>query len=166
MEARQIGSEITKHFESCHLTSYILKGEKWATIGWGKAIPLHDHPKTITQAEADALFEQTFAHKEECLRHEVPAAVLDKLSAGERAALLSFRYNMKDGVWLHPKCNTRLALVRGDMKQFWMWHGKWINGEAGPLNGLRRRRRVENEIGHGKPLAEIKKANWHVEEYK
>lgn len=165
IEAHNIASVVTKHFEGCHLTSYILPGETWATIGWGKAIPLSQHPKTITQAEADQLFQDTLSAKSQRLRHEIPAVVLAGLSAECLAALLSFRYNMKDQVWLNPKCNTRLALVRGDMKQFWIWHGKWINGEKGPLPGLKRRRRVENELGNGKTLDQIKKANWYQGKY-
>ncbi|MBX9686370.1 MAG: hypothetical protein K2X27_06680 [Candidatus Obscuribacterales bacterium] len=159
--ARRIGKDVCKHFEGCHLVSYILKGETWATIGWGTAIPLSQHPRKITQAEADQMFDTAFARKEACLRKEIPAAVLDKLSASALGALLSFRYNMKDQVWLSPKCNTRLSLAQGNMTGFWIWHSKWVNGEAGPLAGLKRRRKVEKDLASGVTLESIKKANWY-----
>lgn len=165
-EARKIATEVIQHFEGCHLTSYILKGETWATIGWGEAIPLAKHPLTITQAEANSRFQAVLKRKEEALRKEIPASVLDKLTASQLAGLLSWRYNVKDSAWLNPKCNTRLALKLGNMRQFVMWHAKWINGEAGPLNGLKRRRHVERDLIEGKSLDEIKKANWHIALYK
>lgn len=162
IEARKIATEVIQHFEGCHLTSYVLKGETWATIGWGEAIPLSQHPKTITQKEADERFQKVLQRKELALRSEIPPTVLDKLTASQLAGLLCWRYNVKDSVWLNPKCNTRLALKMGNMRQFLMWHSKWINGEAGPLNGLKRRRHVERDLIEGKSLAEIKKAGWYV----
>jgi len=159
--ARLIATPVIKHFESCHLKSYIFKKETWATIGWGKAIPLSQHPKTITQAEADRLFEETLLVKQRALQKEIPAAVLDKLSVGQLAGILSFRYNVKDSTWLDPRSNTRKELVKGNIKGFIAWHAKWINGEAGPLNGLKRRRRVERELLNGANLQAITAANWY-----
>lgn len=160
-EAEKIALEVIKHFEGCHLTSYVLKGETWATVGWGCAIPLSKHPMTITQAQADQMLADTVARKMNCLRHEIPETVLNKLYVGELAGIISFRYNMKDQVWLAPACNTRLALVKGNMTAFWLWMQKWVNGEAGPLPGLKRRRKVEKNLGSGVTLEQIKKANWY-----
>lgn len=159
--ARVIAVEVIKHFEGCRLTSYVLKGETWATIGWGKAIPMAQHPKTITQAEADKLLAETVLHKQGALMREIPATVLEKLTVGELVCILVFRYNVKDQVWLSPKCTTRQALVRGDMKTFIVKHGTWINGDGGPLAGLKRRRRVERDLAEGKTLDSVKKANWY-----
>lgn len=163
--ARIIAKQGVKHFEGCHLTSYILKGETWATLGWGEAIPLAQHPKTITQAEADARFEKVFARKEAQLRSEIPAAVLDKQTVGFLAGLLMFRYNVKDSTWLANKPgegNTRKALIAGDIAKFKRMHLTWVRGASGPLPGLQRRRKVEGDLMNGITLDTIKKANWYI----
>ncbi|MBX9568598.1 MAG: hypothetical protein K2X77_06860 [Candidatus Obscuribacterales bacterium] len=166
-EVRKIAAEVVKHFEGCHLTSYVLEDESWATLGWGEAIPLTQHPKTISQAEADSRFNKVLLRKETQLRNEIPAAVLDQLTVSQLAGLLSWRYNVKDSAWLDVRCNTRKALVRGNMRQFVMWHGKWVHGNGGKkLNGLRRRRHIERDLVEGKTLSDIKKANWHIPLYK
>lgn len=160
--ARPIATEGIKQFEGCHLTSYVFPGESWATIGWGKAIPLSQHPKKITQQEADRLFDETLRGKESALRHEIPQAVLEKLTVGGLAGILMFRYNVKDSAWLDVKCNTRKVLVAGDIKNFWKHHRLWVHGEGGKvLGGLKRRRRVENEIGNDIPISAIKEASWY-----
>lgn len=164
-EARAIAKSVVRHFEGEKLTSYVLKGESWATISVGVAIPLKQHPKTITQAESDKLFDSAMKRKEAQLRAEIPAAVIDKLTAGQLACALSFRYNVKDSAWLSASCSTRKNLVDGNYERFLTMHALWVNGEAGPLAGLKRRRRVEREIGQGKPLAEIKAANWYQGQY-
>lgn len=162
---KDIARQVIKHFEGCHLTSYVLKGESWATLGWGEAIPLTQHPKTITQAEADQRFEATLQRKENQLRSEIPPSVLAKMSALQIAGVLSFRYNVKDDVWLNAHCNTRKALVIGNLRQFVYWHAKWINGQAGPLPGLKRRRRVERELLNNTPLEKIRAENWYQGDY-
>lgn len=167
--ARKTATEVIKNFEGCRLKSYVLKladgrYENWATIGWGKAIPLSEHPKTITQAEADALLESTVNAKEAALRKEIPAAVLDALTDGEYAGVLSFRYNVKDSSWLSAQCNTRKALVAGDIAKFKRMHLTWNKGSGVVLAGLKRRRRVENEImvKGCEHLAVIRKAKWYA----
>lgn len=164
-EARAIAKVIVRHFEGDKLTSYVLPGEGWATISVGVAIPIKQHPKTITQAESDKMYDAAFKRKEAQLRKEIPTTVLDKLTAGQLACVLSFRYNVKDSAWLSANCNTRKNLVDGNFEKFLAMHGLWVSGEAGPLAGLKRRRRVEREIGQGKPLAEIKAANWYQGQY-
>lgn len=159
--ARPIAKEMVRHFEGESLKSYVLKGETWATISAGVAIPLSQHPKTITQADSDILFDRAFKRKEAQLRKEIPAAVLEKLTVGQLACVMSFRYNVKDSAWLDPDCRTRKYLVAGQFDKFLVMHALWINGEAGPLPGLKRRRRVEREVGQNKPLSDIKKANWY-----
>jgi GH24 family phage-related lysozyme (muramidase) len=163
--ARQIGQEACKHFEARHLESYVLNGEKWATIGWGEAIPLIQHPKKITQKQADARFQAVWMRKEAALRAEIPAAVLEKLTIGQLAGIMCFRYNMKDSAWLNKTCNTRKFLVMGDIPKFIAMHSRWINGEAGPLQGLKRRRHVERDLMQGKPLTQIVAAGWYESLY-
>lgn len=165
-EARTIAKEVITHFEGRHLKSYIVKGEKWATIGIGEAIPMSQHPKIISDVECDRRFAAVFARKETALRREIPAAVLDKLTVGQLVCVLVFRYNVKDASWLDPACRTRKYLVAGQFDKFLIMHALWINGEAGPMNGLKRRRHVERDLGKGKALADIKKANWYMELYK
>lgn len=161
IQARAIAKEVITHFEGRHLNSYVVKGETWATIGIGCAIPMAQHPKKITDAECDRMFANMLARKEAQLRKEIPSAVLDSLTVGELACALIFRYNTKDSAWLDPNCRTRKYLVAGQFAKFLTMHSLWINGEAGPLGGLKRRRRVERELAQGKPLADIKKANWY-----
>jgi len=64
MKASSNGVALIHHFEGCHLESYVIPGESWATIGWGHAIPLVQHPRTITLAQADAFFAEDLAKRE------------------------------------------------------------------------------------------------------
>lgn len=119
---------------------------------------------TITQEQADELFLQALSKKSAALRKEIPAAVLNQLTANQLAAIISFRYNLKDSSWLSPSCRTRLALVNGKLDEFKWMHGKWINGEAGPLPGLKRRRKVERILLDNGSLESIKAVNWFASE--
>jgi len=165
-EAREIAKEVIKHFEGCHLKSYVLPGETWATIGWGCAIPLKQHPRFITQEDADKMLDTMLDHKIVCIHKEVAPQILDSLPPKVRAGIYSFRYNVKDSAWLMPTCRTRAALVKGDIKAFALLMLLWDKGEKGPLPGLKRRRRVENELVGSKSLREIKAKNWYQAEYK
>lgn len=162
VEARKIAKPVIQHFENLRLKSYVIPKETWATVGWGVAIPMSQHPRTITRAEADRMFDEAFARKEKQLRKEIPEAVLDKLTINQLAALLSFRYNMMDSNWLSPLCNTRKSLIAGNWRQFLLLHAKWINGNAGPMPGLKRRRKVERDLLDNKSLESIKAANWYM----
>lgn len=149
------------HFEGCHLTSYVLPGESWATIGWGNAIPLEQHPKTITQAEADKRFRDAMNIRIQKIPSEIGTAVWDRLTHGQKVSYLMFRYNVKDGAWLSSK--TRKALMLGNLKQYRDMAFTWCHDDRGMrLAGLFRRRQCERFLWDGGTIAQLKAKNWFI----
>lgn len=168
-EARKIAGIAIKHFEGCGLVSYVKFGESWATIGYGCAIPLSEHPKKINQAQADQMFERMLDHKIKQLQSEIPLKVLDALPATALGGIIAFRYNVKDNAWLSPSCNTRKLLIKGDLKGFMAMHQLWCHGEKNQiLKGLKRRRRVEGELMQGIPIEHLQAFKFyaHYPEYR
>lgn len=52
------GKDLIKSFESCSLTAYMMKGEKYYTIGYGHVIyPGDNTPHKISKKKADSLFD-------------------------------------------------------------------------------------------------------------
>ena len=163
LQAREIARKVILHFEGERLDSYVLSGERWATIGVGVAIPLSQHPRKITKEQSEKMFNDALARKEKQLKQEIPKKILDTFNANALAGLLSWRYNVKDSLWLSSTCRTRLVLARGHINEFLHWHEKWIYAEKRdkPLAGLVRRRKVEHDLMVGKGLEDIKKVNWY-----
>lgn len=164
MTHQEVAREIAMHFEGCHLISYVLKGETWATVGWGRAIAMSMHPMHITQAQADAFLLEDIARKDKDLDREIMPNVLKKLTPLQRGAILSFRYNVKPSAWL-PSTSRKL-LNAGDIKGFTKRLKLWNQGEAGPLPGLMRRRKCERFLLLGGSLEDLKKKNWFMNDYK
>lgn len=53
------GKKLIKSFESCSLTTYTMKGERYPTIGWGHVIyPGDKTPNKISQKRADKIFDE------------------------------------------------------------------------------------------------------------
>lgn len=149
------------HFEGCHLTSYVLPGEKWATVGWGNAIPIEQHPLTITQSEADKRLRDALNVRIQKIPSEIGTAVWNKLTHGQKVSYLMFRYNCKDGAWLSSK--TRKALMMGDLKLYRNMARTWCHDDRGMrLAGLFRRRECECFLWDGGTIEQLKARNWFM----
>lgn len=140
--------DLIKHFEGCRLTSYVLPNETWATIGWGNAIPMSEHPKTITQKEADDLFLKTVQSRVPVVRSLINDKVESSLTPLQKAAILSFNYNTKPQSF---KTSTFLKLLNsGDIKGASNQLPRWVRGEGNKvLPGLVRRRKCEKFLMDG-----------------
>jgi len=97
-EIPQIGIDLIKEFEGCHLNAYPdpLSGGLPITIGWGSTRKKSGLPfllsDKITQSEADELL------IDEIKQHFLPSLrkipYWNEMSSGKKGALLSFAYNL------------------------------------------------------------------------
>lgn len=135
------GKAIIQRNESCKLTAYPdpgTGGKPW-TIGWGTTV-IDGRPvrpgETITQAQADALFEADLAR----FAKEVEAAIGDAPTTQEQFdALVSFHYNTGK---IASATLTRKHKAR-DYEAAAAEFGKWVFAGGKKLNGLVRRRAEE-----------------------
>ncbi|MDX2107099.1 MAG: lysozyme [Candidatus Melainabacteria bacterium] len=158
MTARQIAEELIKHFEGCKLNSYVLKNETWATIGWGHAIPMKEHPKKITQAEADALLNSDINVREVDLKKQLGATMYSKLSDNQLGATLSFKYNCRPSSF--AKSTFLKFMKSGKFVEAGNELPKWTKGSGVVLPGLVRRRKCEKFIFEGRTIAALKAKKW------
>lgn len=151
---------LIEHFEGRHLTSYVLKGETWATIGVGTAIPLEQHPLTITNEEANRRFYRALDLRIAAIPFEIGSAVFNSLTDSQKISYLSFRYNAKPSAW--KPSNTRKLLAAGNLKGYRDMALRWVNGEAGRLPGLVRRRKCETFLWDGGTVEQLKAKNFFI----
>lgn len=153
------GIRMIKHFEGCFLESYVLaadKGEQ-ATIGWGEAIPLSKHPMKITQEEADRRLMNLLALKSAWLNKIIPESASSKLTNSQKAALLSFAYNIKVTRFIGSRSYELLRA--GKIKEASVRLKLYNNGG---LSGLVRRRNCEYYLLNGGDFARLEKRGFVV----
>ena len=150
MKISSAGEALIKSFESCRLTAY-RDGGGVLTIGWGHTGDEVVPGLTITQSQADALFDDDIARFE----RGVAALVTVPLTQGQFDALVSFSYN----VGLDQDEDTKAeglgdsTLLRklnaedyaGACAEF----PKWNKDNGKVVNGLIRRRKAEAELFSG-----------------
>jgi GH24 family phage-related lysozyme (muramidase) len=147
-----------KEFEGCKLEAYPdpeTGGEPW-TIGWGTTTYATGKPvkqgDVITQAVADALL---FARLEEdCVRIAGRVAGWDRLNLNQRAALLSFSYNVGPNWFGGQGFDTiTKALREGRLADVPAAMMLYVN-QGGPSEaGLRRRRKAEGALWNAGPAS-------------
>lgn len=99
---------IIKSYEGCRLTAYILPNESNYTIGWGHSDPSIYAGQTITQEEADALFEEDIKIFEDAVNGYNTKYKLN-LTQSQFDALISITYNF-GAYWVeYYKDSWRLA---------------------------------------------------------
>lgn len=113
-----LAETIIKKFEGCKLTAYLDQGNV-PTIGYGATGPDIHIGLSWTQAQADARLESDLSHVEAALTPLVHVT----LTEGQRAALLSFAFNL--GIHALTTSNL-LHLVNssdtnGAAKEFLRW---------------------------------------------
>lgn len=139
--------ELIKKYEGCELKAYKCSGGKW-TIGYGNTSLLRDKSDaecknyTITQAQAEELFEEDYNHHRELLE-KVIIHILDTLTENQIGALTSFVFNFGIGAF---EKSTLLKVIRKNPnnrnaieKEF----RKWVYAGGKKLDGLIKRRRDE-----------------------
>jgi lysozyme len=139
-EKELIGGE-----EGCRLTVYRDSGGAW-TIGWGHLVKAgekfypYGNVRTITQAEADAIFEADTA----IAKAAVDNAVKVPITPNQRAALTSLAFNIGSGAFaastLVRKLNARD--IKGAADAFL----SWVNDNGVRVPGLVARRNRERAI--------------------
>lgn len=138
------GAELIKSFEDCRLTAYRDGGGVW-TIGWGHTGPEVQRGLTITQGEADALFDADTAQFE----RDVNSLLKVEVTQNQFDALISFAYNCGADIDADTRAeglgdSTLLKLLNagnidGAKNEFRKWNKD--NGKVVP--GLTRRRAAE-----------------------
>lgn len=143
--------DLIKRFEGCHLKAYpdpITGGEPW-TIGWGSTKTPDGHPikpgMIISQEEADRYL---YSDLERC--HTILASSIPNwgnLRETQKAALLSFAYNVGPHFYGHPNFITISKVLRDKEydkvpKALELYRNPGTAAEA----GLLRRRRAEGEL--------------------
>lgn len=145
-KGRQInraGEQLIQSFEGCELEAYRdIAGIP--TIGWGHTGPDVQMGNTITQAEADRLFDEDTDRFEAAVDKHTGGVATDN----QFAALVSFAYNVgaealkgSTLLRLHNEGNYSAAA-----DQFARWNKARVNGKLTPVKGLTRRRLAEAEL--------------------
>jgi GH24 family phage-related lysozyme (muramidase) len=166
--ARPTALELIKHFEGCCLHSYVVSykdthghviAENQATIGWGHAIPLAQHPISITQEQADKWLLEIVAQREQFLAQHIKPEALSKMSAGQIAASVSFAYNAIPHYFL---ASHFLSLLNeSNFEDAGSELLKWVHGDHGVvLPGLVARRRSELFIFNGNQINALRLLNF------
>ena len=141
-KGRQInraGEQLIQAFEGCELEAY-LDVAGIPTIGWGHTGPEVKLGQTITQAEADRLFDVDTDRFE---------AAVDKLAGkatdNQFAALVSFAYNLGESALANSTLLREHKAGRFDSAaaQFLRWNKAKVRGVLVPVKGLTRRREAE-----------------------
>lgn len=134
---------LIKRFEGLRLKAYICPAGV-PTIGYGttKGVRMG---QTITEEEAERLLREDVA----VFERGVDEAVKVPLNPNQRAALVSFAYNVGLGAF---RTSTLLRLLNkgdyaGAAKQF----DRWTKGGGKVLPGLVKRRAAERELFERKP---------------
>lgn len=134
--------KIIKEFEGCHLAAYLCPANVW-TIGYGSTI----HPDGRRVREGDRItYEQADAYLDIEIERRVNAMALPPvLNANQRAALVSFAYNVGLGAW-NRSTLRRMVLLRPNNPAIRSEFTKWDKAGGRVLRGLTRRRRAEADL--------------------
>ena len=151
----EIGIQLIKEFEGCHLNAYPdpLSGNLPITIGWGstqkKDGTLFRMGDTITQAEADELLIRQIK------KHFLPSLkkipYWNEMTNGQKGALLSFAYNLGANFYGSRDFNTitqRLKNKEWDLVPNALY--LYRNPGSSVEKGLARRRLAEGEAWKNK----------------
>ena len=151
----EIGIQLIKEFEGCHLNAYPdpLSGNLPITIGWGstqkKDGTLFRMGDTITQAEADELLIRQIK------KHFLPSLkkipYWNEMTNGQKGALLSFAYNLGANFYGSRDFNTitqRLKNKEWDLVPNALY--LYRNPGSSVEKGLARRRLAEGEVWKNK----------------
>lgn len=131
--------ELIKEFEGLRLSAYRCDAGVW-TIGWGHTSGVRPEMK-ISAEHADELLRADV----ECVNRSLTGI---KLTENQRAALISFGYNVGVGAMMR---STLMKLVVNDAsdRRIAAEFAKWKYAGGKVLSGLVRRRKREAEVYFG-----------------
>lgn len=139
MKINDAGIKLIQSFESCKLNSYQdIKGI-W-TIGWGHVDYFIGPGQTITQQQADDLFQKDLDKFNEGVTNLITANINDN----QFSALVSFSFNLglhnlKDSHLLIYTNNSQFDLASNEFP-------KWDHSNGIVIPGLLRRRLAEQNL--------------------
>jgi len=137
-----INTDIIKEFEGCKLTAYLCPAKVW-TIGFGST----RHPDGTAVKAGDRI---TKKQAEEYLELEVRRRLAEmklpaSLNDNQRAALVSFQYNVGHRNWMRSTLRRFVFWKPNDFiihREFAKWNK--AGGKVWP--GLTRRRKAEADL--------------------
>lgn len=139
MQTNDLGLKLIKNFEGCSYKAYLLKGEKYYTIGYGHSFDPAIKANTVwTQAQCDA------ALKKDLIKFEVYvtqyACKKFNLNENQFAALVSYTYNRGlGGLQQLLKNSATIQQLSNNIVIYW---GSAIRYK----DGLVRRRKAEQVL--------------------
>jgi lysozyme len=136
-----------KGWEKCRLTPYLDEGEKW-TVGWGHLMAsTDDKTASITQAEADALFDYELCH----FADGISKLIFMPMTQYQYDAVVAFSYNC--GLGALATSSLRKCIEDGNFTKAATWFSPWNQIEKPPSSkhfvvsdGLTKRRAAERAI--------------------
>ena len=136
--------DFIKGWEWCELKPYRDQAGKW-TVGWGHLMkPSDDKTMTITQDEADALFDMELL----ATAHLLDQVMIQPPKQQQYDAVISLVYNI--GIGAFQVSTLRSLMNNGCYKvaagEFRKWCKVTINGVKQTSNGLLKRRLAETDI--------------------
>lgn len=139
---RELAVELIDRSENCKLHAYpdpASGGEPW-TVGWGSTGPGIGPHTVWTQAQADADRDRRIDE----INTSVTRAVRVRITAGQRAALVDFAYNLGVGALFG---STLLELLNaGDYAGAADQFGRWVHASGKVMRGLVKRRAAEAQL--------------------
>ena len=134
------GKALIKKFEGCRLTAYkCTSAERYYTIGYGHYGADVKAGMTITQAQADVMFEQDIARFVAATNATLSQYCTFMPNENQFAALVSFCYNCGAGNLRNLVRNKSAATVCANM-------GLYTKSGGRVLQGLVTRRKTEQEL--------------------
>lgn len=141
-QINRAGELLIQSFEGCELEAY-LDVAGIPTIGWGHTGPEVRLGQTITQAEADRLFDEDTDRFESAVERLAPGSTDNQF-----AALVSFAYNVGEGALASSTLlrKHKTGDFEGAADQFPRWNKARVRGQLVPVKGLTRRRMAERAL--------------------
>ena len=134
--------EIIKEFEGLHLTAYLCPANVW-TIGYGSTI--HPDGRRVMRGDTITMQQAEDYLMVEIMRRLAAMNLPDSLNDNQRAALVSFAYNVGIGAFSRSTLWRKVIINRNDptIRNEFMKYNR-ANGRV--LRGLTRRRRAEADL--------------------